>query len=51
MLRTYVERILGYVRPDDGAVDEVGLEAGFMALDRDGDGRITLEDLVHFANV
>ena len=50
MLRVYTERILRYVQPD-GTVDEDSLEAGFKALDRNKDGRITLEDLVYFAKV
>ena len=50
MLRAYIKRILGYVQPD-GTVDEESLEAGFQALDRNRDGKIMLEDLVHFAKV
>ena len=48
MLKAYCQRILGYVQPD-GNVDEDSLDAGFKALDRNQDGRITLEDLVRFA--
>ena len=47
MMRSYCQRILRFVNPD-GAVDEASLEAGFLQLDGNGDGRVTLEDLVNF---
>ena len=46
-LRAYLERIRGYVSPGT-QFDEQSFEAGFQVLDRDGDGRVTLEDLFAF---
>ena len=47
MLHAYCKRILDFVKPG-AAVDIVSLEYGFKKLDKDGDGKVLLFDLMQF---